>query len=57
MRAPPGGLRCVEETGRQIGRELALQGTGGGVDPFRASLAALGFHPSVEHPADGWVRF
>jgi predicted ArsR family transcriptional regulator len=47
MQATPDGLRDVERTGREIGRELAA---GAGGPPARAiedMLAALGFRPAV----------
>ena len=57
LRAPSRGLRGVEETGRQIGRELAPEGQPAGTDAFLTSLAALGFQPSSETHADGEVTF
>ena len=47
MGARPGGLRGIEVTGRQIGREMAPSGPGTGPDAVGASLAALGFQPVV----------
>lgn len=47
MRARPGGLRGIEGTGREIGREMAPRGSGTGPDAVGASLAALGFQPVV----------
>ena len=47
MRSRPGGLRSVEATGRQIGRELALHGPQPGPDALETVLVALGFQPAV----------
>jgi predicted ArsR family transcriptional regulator len=46
LRTPAGGLRGIESTGRQIGRELA---TGQDANPhaLETSLSALGFSPAV----------
>ena len=49
MRAQPTSLQSVEETGRQIGRELAPEGAGQNLDVLMASLTALGFQPEIEH--------
>ncbi len=46
LRARQRGLRGIEETGRQIGRELAPQGVAD-ADAFEASLTALGFQPTA----------
>jgi predicted ArsR family transcriptional regulator len=56
LRARPRGLRGIEETGRQIGRELAPQAVAG-ADAFEASLIALGFQPTATARADGGVTF
>ena len=51
--ARPHGLRSIEDTGREIGRELAPQGAAD-VDAFEASLTALGFQPTANaREADG----
>lgn len=43
----PGGLRGIEQTGRQIGREVApADAVGAGA--LEASLVALGFQPTVQ---------
>lgn len=55
LRARPRSLRGIEETGRQIGRELAPQGSG--ADAFEASLTALGFQPVAEAHDDDGVTF
>lgn len=43
-----GGLRGVEETGREIGRELAPEGRKRDPDALVTSLTALGFRPALE---------
>ncbi len=55
LRARPRTLRGIEETGRQIGREIAPQGAG--ADAFEASLTALGFQPVAEAGDDDRVTF
>ena len=57
LRTPSRGLRGVEETGRQIGRELAPEDPAPDSDAFLTSLTALGFQPSSETHEDGGVRF
>jgi predicted ArsR family transcriptional regulator len=47
MRSRSGGLRSVEATGRQIGRELAPRGAPAGPDALETALVALGFQPAV----------
>lgn len=48
------GLRGIEETGREIGGELARPGNANATETLEASLTALGFQPSQESaPADG----
>lgn len=53
MASGPKGLRQIEKTGREIGRELAPQKT----DDLAASLAqifsALGFQPAIQVEAEG----
>lgn len=49
------GLRGIEETGREIGREIAPEGGEAASSPaaaFEASLIALGFQPTME-PGEG----
>ncbi len=45
--ARPGGLRGIEATGREIGREIAPRDAQADPDPLRTSLIALGFQPAV----------
>jgi predicted ArsR family transcriptional regulator len=52
-----GGLRGVEQTGRQIGRELAPQVTDAPVQALESALSALGFQPAVDHGPRGTVTF
>jgi predicted ArsR family transcriptional regulator len=40
---------AIEETGRQIGREIAPHDAEPGLDTFMTSLTTLGFAPSIEH--------
>jgi predicted ArsR family transcriptional regulator len=47
IRSRPGGLRNIEDTGRQIGRELAPTDAPGDPDSLETSLTALGFQPTV----------
>jgi predicted ArsR family transcriptional regulator len=47
-RSRPGGLGGIEQTGRQIGRELAPHGAAANTDAFATSLTALGFQPTVK---------
>lgn len=46
--AGPGRLRQVEKTGREIGRELAPNGTKDLTQSFREIFSALGFQPALE---------
>src|SRR5579859_5489617 len=48
MRSRPGGLRSVEATGRQIGRELAPNTTQLNPDALETALITLGFQPTVK---------
>jgi predicted ArsR family transcriptional regulator len=48
LRSRSRGLPSIEETGRQIGRELAPNGAAAGSDAFETSLTALGFQPTVK---------
>jgi predicted ArsR family transcriptional regulator len=50
------GLRGIEETGREIGRELAPEDTTANGGAFEASLTALGFQP-VARPRKGGVTY
>ncbi|MGH2882768.1 MAG: helix-turn-helix transcriptional regulator [Solirubrobacteraceae bacterium] len=47
IRSRRGGLRGIEETGREIGREIAPTGAPADPDAFKTSLSALGFKPTV----------
>ncbi|MFI5037090.1 MAG: helix-turn-helix transcriptional regulator [Solirubrobacterales bacterium] len=47
MRTQAGGLRAVEATGREIGRELAPSDGTHGEDALQGAFAALGFQPQV----------
>ena len=53
LEARPRGLRGIEETGRQIGRELAPDGATADGGAFEASLTALGFQPVAKPREDG----
>jgi predicted ArsR family transcriptional regulator len=46
--ARPGGLRSVENTGREIGRELAPKDPHRDPDALETTLTALGFQPTIE---------
>ena len=46
--ARPGGLRGIERTGREIGRELAPKDTAADPDALETALRALGFQPTIE---------
>jgi predicted ArsR family transcriptional regulator len=48
IRSRAGGLRKFEDTGRQIGRELAPGDPAAGVDALETSLTALGFQPAAK---------
>jgi predicted ArsR family transcriptional regulator len=56
LRARQSSLRSIEETGREIGRELAPQGAAG-ADAFESSLTALGFQPIADVREDDGVTF
>lgn len=47
LEALPASLQSVEETGRQIGRELAPDSRTGDLGVLMASLTALGFQPAI----------
>ena len=48
LRNRRGGLRGMEETGREIGRELAPKAPDRDPDALETTLTALGFQPTVE---------
>lgn len=53
MRSREGGLGGVEETGREIGREIAPTDASADPDALQTSLSALGFKPTVKlHEGD-----
>ena len=47
MRSGLRGLRAVEATGREIGRELALRDGAAGEQALETTLVALGFQPQI----------
>ena len=54
----PPGLEELERVGREIGRELAPDASGGPVaDALQDAMAALGFAPRCERPGHGRLRF
>jgi predicted ArsR family transcriptional regulator len=53
--ARPGGLRGVEHTGREIGRELAPKGPHHDPDALETTLTALGFRPTMARRKDDRV--
>lgn len=57
LRSRQRGLRAIEDTGRQIGRELAPPGTDANPAGFEAVLSALGFQPTAELHQDKGVTF
>jgi predicted ArsR family transcriptional regulator len=57
LRSRQRGLRSIEETGRQIGRELAPQGPAATPARFDAALTALGFQPTAKLREDDSVTF
>ena len=57
LRSRQRGLRSIEETGRQIGRELAPEGTASNPAGFEAALTALGFQPTAKLHEDHGVTF
>lgn len=50
-------LRAVEETGREIGRELAPEGDWAAEEKMHALLASLGFQPRRETNAAGGLTY
>ena len=57
LRSRQRGLRSIEETGRQIGRELAPEGTASKAAGIEAALTALGFQPTAKLHEDHGVTF
>jgi len=58
FRARPRGLRSIEETGRQIGRELAPPARRAvDADAFETSLNVLGFQPTASAREDDGVTY
>lgn len=57
LRSRQRGLRSIEETGRQIGRELAPQSPVANPTGFDAALTALGFQPTAKLREDDGVTF
>ena len=52
-RPVPTRLRQVEQTGREVGRELAPEQSDDLAEAFRQTFTALGFQPKVEVDAGG----
>jgi predicted ArsR family transcriptional regulator len=50
-------LRSIEQTGREIGRELAPADAGGDLESLRSTLTALGFQPTVQSQEGGRLTF
>lgn len=57
IQSRPGGLRSIEATGREIGRELAPNDAAADADAFETSLTALGFQPTTKHGKGDRVTF
>jgi predicted ArsR family transcriptional regulator len=57
LRDRRGGVRGIEETGRQIGREVAPADAGAAAEALEASLTALGFQPGVQRSEDDRLTF
>jgi predicted ArsR family transcriptional regulator len=51
----PAALRKVEETGREVGRELAHDGEASLPEEIERAFVALGFQPAVRTAEDGTV--
>lgn len=51
--ATAGRLREVERAGREIGRELASEGSADPIEGFRQVGTALGFRPAISAKGDG----
>jgi len=56
LHARPGGLRGMEQTGRQIGHELAPPKEDLAPNTLEIALTALGFQPTVERPDEDSLR-
>jgi predicted ArsR family transcriptional regulator len=56
LRNRRGGLRGIEETGREIGCELAPTGSPKDADALSSTLTALGFQPAIEARDDDRLR-
>ena len=50
-------LRAVENTGREIGRDLAPEGGGSGEEMMHATLISLGFQPEREPDPEGQLTY
>jgi predicted ArsR family transcriptional regulator len=50
-------LRAVENTGREIGRDLAPEGGGSGEEMMHATLISLGFQPERELDPEGQLTY
>jgi predicted ArsR family transcriptional regulator len=57
MPSRPGGLRGVQATGREIGRELAPKRASATEDALEATFTALGFQPRVSAREDNRLTF
>ncbi len=55
LRVRSAGLRGIERTGRDIGRELAPNDAPSDSDPLQTSLIALGFQPTVTQAGNDGV--
>ena len=55
--ARPGGLRSIESTGREIGREIAPTDAKAGAETLETTLTALGFQPWVTERTEGRLTF
>lgn len=51
------GMHGIEDTGRQIGRELAPEETDTPAKALHSSLSALGFQPTLESDKNGTATF
>jgi predicted ArsR family transcriptional regulator len=57
LAAGSGGLRSIESTGRQIGRELAPTVPDASPETLNTTLAGLGFQPVIVHRAGDHLTF
>lgn len=57
MRTQPGGLRHVEATGREIGRNLAPSNAVPSENALRGTLTTLGFQPKVQRRKGSQLTF